>query len=121
VELEPRNARAHLWYATNTARWGQTRGVVRSLFLLPEGRHEIDAVLALDPGLTAVYAVAGNVDYEVPGLLGGDVARAEATFRRGLAQDAAFTALRVGLAKTLIRQGRPAEARRVLESIRGKS
>ncbi|HXG03892.1 MAG TPA: hypothetical protein VNO23_10845, partial [Candidatus Binatia bacterium] len=39
VEREPRNAAAHFWYATNTGRWGQTRGVLRSLFLLPELRR----------------------------------------------------------------------------------
>lgn len=121
VEREPHSALAHLWYAVNTARWGQVRGVVRSLFLLPEVRREIDTVLALDPGLTAVYALAGNVDYEVPGLLGGDLARAEAMFRRGLEQDPAFTAMRVGLAKTLIRRGRIAEARRELQAVLAES
>src|SRR6266508_5563872 len=35
MELEPRNALAHFWFATNSGRWGQTKGVMRSLFLLP--------------------------------------------------------------------------------------
>jgi len=34
VELAPRSALAHLLYGINTGRWGQTRGVLRSLFLL---------------------------------------------------------------------------------------
>jgi len=38
---------------------------------------------ALDPGFTAAYALAGNVLYEVPGFLGGDVKEAEAMFRKG--------------------------------------
>lgn len=117
VEREPKNALAHLWYATNTARWGQTKGVVRSLFLLPEVQREIDTVLALDPKLTAVYSLAGNVYYEVPGMLGGDLGKAEAMFRRGLEQDPRFTGMRVGLAKTLIKRGRIAEARRELDTV----
>lgn len=115
VELDPRNVGAHFWYATNTARWGQVKGVVRSLFLLPEVKRDIDTVLALDPMFTAAYALAGNVYYEVPGLLGGDLAKAEAMFRKGLELDPHFTAMRVGLAKTLIRRGHVAEARHELE------
>src|SRR5207249_6821694 len=33
VQLEPRSVAANFWLATNTARWGQTNGIVRSLFL----------------------------------------------------------------------------------------
>ncbi len=117
VELDGTSAEAHFWHAANTARWGQVRGVARAVFLLPEVRREIDAVLALDPTFTAVYALAGNVYYEVPGLLGGDLARAEAMFRKGLDLDPHFTAMRLGLAKTLVRRGRVADARQELERV----
>ncbi len=108
---------AHFWLATNTARWGQTNGVVRSLFLLPEVQREIRIVRDLDPGFTPVYALAGNVYYEVPALLGGDLAKAEAMFRTGLAQDPRYTVLRVGLGKTLIKRGHREEARRELTAV----
>ena len=117
VELAPRSALAHLWYATNTARWGQVNGVVRSLFLLSTVREELDAALQLDPKLTAAHVVSGNVYYEVPGMLGGDLAKAEQAFRTALKQDAKFTAARVGLGKTLIKRGRPADARRELQAV----
>jgi tetratricopeptide (TPR) repeat protein len=117
IEREPRSAAAHFWFATNTARWGQTKGVLRSLFLLPTVQEEIRTVLELDPEFTAVYALAGNVYYEVPGIFGGDLERAEQMFRRGLAQDPRFTGMRVGLGKTLIRTGRLAEARRELQAV----
>jgi len=117
AEREPKNALAHLWYAVNTGRWGQTKGVVRSLFLLPEVQREIDTVIALDPNLTPVYSLAGNVYSEVPGMLGGDLAKAEAMFRKGLDQDRHFTGMRVGLAKTLIKLGRIVEARRELDAV----
>lgn len=117
IAREPRSAQAHFWYATTTARWGQTRGVLRSLFLLPEVRRAIATVLELDPTLVGVYLLAGSVDYEVPGIFGGDLARSEAMLRRGLELDPRFTGLRVALAKTLIARGRPAEARRELEAV----
>ena len=49
VELAPRSVTAHLWYAIDTGRWGQTKGIMRSLVLLPIVSKEIDTVLALDP------------------------------------------------------------------------
>ncbi|MBI4390288.1 MAG: SDR family oxidoreductase [candidate division NC10 bacterium] len=82
VDLEPQNLTARFWYATNTARWGQAKGVLRSLFLLPAVQEEIGIILELDPAFAPVYALAGNVFYEVPRLLGGDLEKAEAAFQR---------------------------------------
>lgn len=117
VELDPQGYLGHLWYAINTARWGQTKGIVRSLFLLPTVRAEIRTLLELAPNVAAVYALAGNVDLEVPGPLGGDLERAEATFRKGLQLDPTFTGIRVGLAKVLIKKNQIAEARRELQAV----
>jgi tetratricopeptide (TPR) repeat protein len=117
VELDPKNAAAHFWYGTNTARWGQSNGVVRSLFLLSTVRQEIQTVLDLDPKFTPVYALAGNVLFEVPPLMGGDLHKAEEMFRRGLEQDPKFTGMRVGLAKVLIKQRRIPEAQRELQAV----
>jgi tetratricopeptide (TPR) repeat protein len=117
VEAEPRNVVARFWLATNTARWGQANGVIRSLFLLPDVQREIRTILDIDPRFTPVYALAGNVYYEVPGLFGGDLAKAEEMFRTGLAQDPRYTLMRVGLGKTLIKRGRRDEARRELTAV----
>jgi predicted Zn-dependent protease len=117
VEAEPRNVTARFWLATNIARWGQTNGVIRSLFLLPDVHREIRTILDIDPRFTSVYALAGNVYYEVPGLFGGDLAKAEEMFRTGLAQDPRYTVMRVGLGKTLIKRGRRGEARRELTAV----
>jgi tetratricopeptide (TPR) repeat protein len=117
LEADPKNALAHFWYATNSGRWAQTKGVLRSLFLLPTIKEEIQTVLDLAPNFTGVYSLAGNVYYEVPGLFGGDMVKAEEMFRRGLALDPKFTGMRVGLGKVLIKEGRVAEARRELQAV----
>ena len=117
IELDPKNAAAHFWYGTNTGRWGQTKGVVRSLFLLPTVQEEIQTVLSLDPKFVSVYSLAGNMYYEVPGLLGGDLNKAEEMFRKGVELNPKFTGARVGLAKALIKKGRIAEARRELQAV----
>ena len=117
IELAPRHVEGRFWYALNTGRWGQMKGIVRSLFLLPIVQEEIDIILQLDPQFTPVYVLAGHVYYEVPELLGGDLKKAEEMFRTGLAQDPHFTAMRVGLARTLIKLGRYDEARRELQAV----
>lgn len=117
VELAPRNEEAHLWYAINTGRWGQTKGVIRSLFLLPTVREEIETILALNPRSVRGRALAGNVLMEVPGFAGGDRAEAEKQFRRGLDVDPRFTSIRVDLARLLITTRRYDEARRELTRV----
>ena len=117
VELAPRNPEAHLWYAINTGRWGQTKGIMRSLFLLPTVQREIDTILTLDPRSVRGYSLAGNVYMEVPRLAGGDRGRAEAYFKKGLEIDPRFTVLRVDLARLYIGDGRYPEARQELARV----
>jgi len=117
VELAPRNAEAHLWYAINTGRWAQTKGIMRSLFLLPTVQREIDTILTLDPRSVRGYSLAGNVYMEVPRLAGGDRTRAEAYFKKGLEIDPRFTVLRVDLARLYIGDGRYTEARQELARV----
>jgi tetratricopeptide (TPR) repeat protein len=114
VELAPRSEEAHLWYAINTGRWGQTKGVLRSLFLLPTVREELDIIFQLNPRSVRGHALAGNVFLEVPPLLGGDRKKAEEHFRKALELEPRFTAARVDLARLLIAAGRHAEARQEL-------
>jgi tetratricopeptide (TPR) repeat protein len=117
IELAPRDEEAHLWYAINTGRWGQVKGVLRSLFLLPTVKEEIEIILALNPKSARGRALAGNVLMEVPGFAGGDRVRAEKQFRWGIEADPHFTALRVDLARLLIESKRYDEARRELTAV----
>lgn len=117
VELAPKNHDAHLWYAINTGRWGQTKGILRSLFLLPTVRRELDTMFELNPKSVRAHSLAGNVLLEVPGLFGGDKEKAEEHFKKGLAIDPKFTVLRVDLARLFIATGRYDEARRELRRV----
>jgi tetratricopeptide (TPR) repeat protein len=117
VELAPRNPEAHVWYGINTGRWGLTKGVMRSLFLLPTVRQEVEATLALDPQNLRALALSGNVFLEVPGLFGGDREKAEQQFRKALELDPRFTVARVDLARVLIATRRYADARRELQRV----
>ena len=117
VELAPRDPEAHVWYGINTGRWGLTKGVMRSLFLLPTVREQVEATLALDPRNLRALALSGNVYLEVPGLFGGDTEKAEQQFRQALEINPRFTVARVDLARVLIARGRYADARRELQRV----
>ncbi len=117
VELAPRSHDAHLWYAINTARWGETKGVLRSLFLLPTIREELRILLELDPRSVRAHILAGNVLLEVPGFAGGDRAKAEEHFKKALEIDPRFTNARVDLARVYIADARYADARRELQGV----
>jgi tetratricopeptide (TPR) repeat protein len=117
AELAPKSVDAHLWYAINTARWGETKGVLRSLFLLPTIRRELDTLLELDPRSVRAHILAGNVLLEVPGFAGGDRAKAEEHFKKALAIDPRFTNARVDLARVYIADARYADARRELQRV----
>jgi tetratricopeptide (TPR) repeat protein len=120
VELAPRNPEAHVWYGINAGRWGLTKGVMRSLFLLPTVRQEVDTTLELDPKNLRALALSGNVFLEVPGLFGGDRAKAEQQFRKALEIDPHFTVARVDLARVLIANARYADARQELRRVVGE-
>lgn len=117
VELAPRNVDAHLWYAANVGRWGQTKGVLRSLFLIPTLKEEIRIILELDPKSAQGHGLAGVVYMEVPGLFGGDLDKAEEELRKGLALDPRATNIRVDLARLLVKKERYEEARRELRKV----
>jgi len=117
VELAPRNPEAHVWYGINTGRWGQTKGIMRSLFLLPTVRQEAETTLALDPKNLRALALQGNVFFEVPRIAGGDREKAEATFRKAIEIDPHFTNARIDLARVHIANGKYADARRELQAV----
>jgi len=120
IELAPRSAPAQFWYGANTGRWGQTKGIMRALFLLPTVKEAMKTALALDPGYAPAYALGGSIYYEVPSYAGGDLDRSEAMFRKGLELDPRYTNMRLGLARTLLKKGHTTDARRELEAVLGE-
>src|SRR3989442_11694252 len=108
VELAPKSHDAHIWYAINTARWGETKGILRSLFLLPTVKEEIRILLELNPRSVRAHVLAGNVFLEVPGFAGVDRATAEGHFKNALEVEPRFTGARLDLARLYITESRNA-------------
>jgi len=117
VEAVPGSDRAHVWYAINLGRWAETRGFLRALFTLSTVQEEAETVLRLNPDSIEGLTLAGSLAFEVPGLLGGDRAKAEEYFRKALRLDPRRTGVRLQVARLYVATRRWGEARQELRRI----
>lgn len=117
IELSPNDPDAHFWYTANMGRWGQTRGVLRSLFLVPQVKEQLDLILAINPNYVPALDVYGMLYYELPGFLGGNLELSERYIRQAIGLDPHLTVSRVDLARVLIKRKKYEEARSELNRV----
>lgn len=117
VELAPDDPDAHFFYVANLGSWGETRGVLKSLFLLPEIKKELRLILKLDPDHVYALGMNGLLYYKIPEFMGGDLHLSEIYLRRAIRLDPHLTVLKIHLAKTLLKQNRYNEAKETLEEV----
>jgi tetratricopeptide (TPR) repeat protein len=117
MELSPKNPDAHFWYTANMGRWGQTRGVLKSLFLVSQVKEQLNLILALDPNYVPALEVYGVLYYELPGFLGGNLEMSEKYIRQAIKLDPHLTVARVDLARVLIKRKKYEEARGGLNGV----
>ena len=117
VAAAPGNDMAHLWLALNTGRYAEMRGFSTGLKMLPSIREASDTALRLNPKNVDAIILAGGILANVPRLMGGDRAKAEAQFKRALELDPHKTSARIELADLYMDTKRWAEARQELQRI----
>jgi tetratricopeptide (TPR) repeat protein len=117
IAAAPRNDRAHVWLALNSGRLAEVRGVLRALPLVTTIREESQTVLKLNPASVEGLLLAASLAAELPGLLGGDRAKAEALFQRALAIEPTHTGGRLELARLYVSARRWRDAERELRRI----
>jgi tetratricopeptide (TPR) repeat protein len=113
----PQSDQAHLWYAINTGRLAELRGVMRAAGLLSTIREESETVLKLNPSSVDGLILAGGIAAEVPALLGGDKTRAETLFKKALETDPHQTGGRLELARLYVNTRRWQDAQRELQRV----
>jgi tetratricopeptide (TPR) repeat protein len=69
LELDPDNHHAIYWKASNVGRWGQTKGVLNSLFKAGPMREDLEKAVSIAPHHADSYYVLGALYYSVPGFL----------------------------------------------------
>jgi tetratricopeptide (TPR) repeat protein len=117
LKLNDCNADAHCWWAVARGRVGQTRGVMNSLFMVPELKRELNRTLELDPNNRTAYDVYGVMFYELPGIVGGDLNKSEEYLKKGIDIAPNYTLLRLDLAKVYMREKRWDDAREQLNAL----
>jgi tetratricopeptide (TPR) repeat protein len=117
VALAPHSESAHVWYALNSARWAETRGIMRAASVVPTLRQEAQTILSLNPASVEGNTLAGGLAAELPAMLGGDRGRAEKHFRKALEADPRRTGTRLELARLYIATRRYGEAKDELQLV----
>lgn len=67
IELDPNNAKGYYWKASNIGRWGQTRGILASLFKADPMRQLLQQSARLDSSQGDPWFVLGQLYEQVPG------------------------------------------------------
>jgi tetratricopeptide (TPR) repeat protein len=86
IDLSPNDSRAYFWKAACIGRWGQTKGILDSLFKAGDMRDLLVTALQKDPQYAAAYRVMGQLFFAVPGwpVSFGDKDRAVSLFRQSI-------------------------------------
>jgi hypothetical protein len=69
IDADPSNPLGYYWKSANIGRWGQTKGVLNSLFRAPEMRDLLIETISLDPDHAESYYVLGQLYAKVPGVV----------------------------------------------------
>ncbi len=69
VEADPRNHLGYYWESANIGRWGQTKGVLDSLFRAPDMRDLLTEAITRSPDFPESYYVLGQLYAKVPGVI----------------------------------------------------
>lgn len=117
VAAAPNNDMAHLWLAMNTGRYAEARGFTAGLKMLSSIRESTDTALKLNPKNVDALILSGGIFANVPRLMGGDRAKAEALFKRALELDPHKTSGRIELAELYMDMRRWGDARRELQQV----
>jgi len=117
VELAPREPQAHFWLGIAMGRRGQTRGILRSLFLIGPLRREMKTVLALDPTSGGAHHVLGEMLMEIPALAGGDKKKGVRELELAAQLEPDYSPHFTALAEAYIAMGEKAKAKAALEHI----
>lgn len=117
VALSSGTAEARFWHGVSMGRWGETKGIMKALFLIKPLRREMEAALALDPGHGGAHHVLGELLWQLPGFAGGDKKKALAEFEEAVRLSPDYTANHQPLAEAYLYFERKDDAVRVLRMV----
>jgi tetratricopeptide (TPR) repeat protein len=117
VSLSSGSADAHFWLGVAMGRWGEAKGVLRSLFLIGPIRREMAATLALDPRYGGAHRVLGEMLWQIPGFAGGNKKKALEEFETAVRLWPDHVENYQALAEAYLHFGRKDDAARILNAV----
>lgn len=119
VAIEDKRVEGHFWFAANQGEYADLKGALQSLNLVKTIRKEFEAALAINPAYEngAIYSALGQIDLNLPRLLGGNDRRGIERLEEGMKVGPNNAELAVTLAEVYGKKGRRDEARKLLESV----
>jgi tetratricopeptide (TPR) repeat protein len=75
IEINPKSAGGYFWLGVNNGKYGETRGILKSLFLVGPIKDSMQQVIAIDPGYEygGAYRVLGRMYFKLPRFAGGGI------------------------------------------------
>ena len=117
VSMLPSSADAHFWYGVAMGRWGETKGMLKAMFLIKPIRREMNATLKLDPNHGGAHHVLGEMLWQIPGFAGGDKKKALEEFEAAVKLSPAHSANYQPLAEAYLHFGRKDDAVKTLKAV----
>lgn len=117
VALSSGVAEAHFWLGVTIGRWGETKGLMKALFIIKPLKKEMAEVIRLDPSHGGAHNVLAEILWQVPGFVGGDKKRALEEFETALRLSPRYTANHQPLAEAYLYFKRKDDAVRVLKMV----
>ena len=113
VTLQPQSVEAHFWLGVLYGVYGEAKGIMKSLSLVPEIKQEMQLTLAADQPFEGWGAdrVLGRMYFKLPFFKGGDNKKSIAHLERSLAGAPTNALTRVYLAATYKSAGMKDKAR----------
>ena len=119
VALQANGLEAHFWLAANYGGKAQLVGALKALSTVKKIRNEMLVVVKLNEGYenANAYLALGEIDRELPSVMGGNKKRAISYYEQGLKLAPANLDLKVALSKAYKDTGRKDDAKRLLEEV----
>jgi tetratricopeptide (TPR) repeat protein len=119
VELGPDKPDGYYWRAVNNGKYGETRGVLKSLSLVKPIKRDLNKVIELDRSYEdgGPDRVMGRVYFKLPGFAGGDKDKSLEHLLKSKEYGPEDVVTRLYLAETLMDHKRIEDARAELEYI----
>jgi tetratricopeptide (TPR) repeat protein len=113
VKLAPDKPEGHFWLGANLGGRAKVQGPIYALSSIPDIRREMETVIRLDEGFQSgsAYLALGQLDLELPEMMGGDRKRAVEELEKGLRFGENNSLLRLRLAEAYYAVKRHADAR----------